>query len=193
MAELKDIAQIIGILSAAFPNFKPTELTSEVYYQTLGDIPSDELKAAVLHCISESGRAFAPSVGEIRGAVAELRSFAVNVPSSFQAWQEVQKQILENGGEHGHPVWSSPLVAEAVRRMGWRNLRMSGDQTADRARFLQCYEQLVGRATKEEMLLPDVRAYIETTADERKQIADQERRRALDTGEDNYFLPEGAR
>jgi hypothetical protein len=162
MASEIDIAQIIGILSAAFPNFKPSELTPEVYYQTLGDIPTDELKAAVLHCIGESGRAFAPSVGEIRGAVAELRSFAINVPSSFQAWQEVQKQILENGGDFGNPEWSNPLVEEAVRRMGWRNLRMSEDQTADRARFLQCYEQLVERATKEEMLLPDVRGYLES-------------------------------
>lgn len=162
MADIRDIAQIIGILSAAFPNFKPSELTAEVYLQTLADIDTDELKAAVLHCITQSGRAFAPSVGEIRGAVAELRSLASRVPSSYQAWQEVQHQIIINGGDHGHPEWSSPLVEEAVKRMGWRNLRMSEDQTADRARFLQCYEQIVERATKEEMLLPQVAGYIET-------------------------------
>lgn len=183
MAELKDIAQIIGILSAAFPNFKPSDLTPEVYFQTLNDIPTDELKAAVLHCISESGRAFAPSVGEIRGAVALLRSYSVNVPSAYQAWQEVQKQILENGGDYGRPVWSSRLVEEAVRRMGWRNLRMSEDQTADRARFLQCYEQLVQRATQEEMLLPEVRGYIETNRPELitgeiKMLTDKLRKRA---------------
>jgi hypothetical protein len=162
MADIQDIAQIIGILSAAFPNFKPSELTAEVYYQTLSDIDSGELKAAVLHCISQSGRAFAPSIGEIRGAVAELRSIASNVPASFQAWQEVQQQILVNGGDYGTPEWSSPLVEEAVKRMGWRNLRMSEDQTADRARFLQCYEQIVERATKQEMLLPQVAGYIES-------------------------------
>jgi hypothetical protein len=166
MAEPRDIAQIIAMLSAAFPNFKPSDLTPEVYYQTLADIPADELKAAVLHCITQSGRAFAPSIGEIRGAVAELRSFAANVPPSFQAWQEVQQQILINGGDYGKPEWSSPLVAEAVRRMGWRNLRMSEDQTADRARFLQCYEQVVERATKQEMLLPRVAGYIETRRNE---------------------------
>jgi hypothetical protein len=167
-----DIQQIINMFLAAFPNFKPTELTPEIYYQTLSDIPADELKAAVLHCITQSGRAFAPSVGEIRGAVAELRSFAANVPSSFQAWQEVQQQILINGGDYGNPEWSSPLVEEAVRRMGWRNLRMSEDQTADRARFLQCYEQIVERATKNEMILPHVAGYIES------------RREALTAGND---------
>jgi hypothetical protein len=178
VSEPRDIAQIIGILSAAFPNFKPTELTAEVYLQTLADISSDELKAAVLHCITQSGRAFAPSIGEIRGAVAELRSFSANVPSSFQAWQEVQKQILVNGGDYGKPEWSSPLVEEAVKRMGWRSLRMSEDQTADRARFLQCYEQIVERATKQEMILPQVAGYIETkrteslASGEMKQLAE---------------------
>jgi hypothetical protein len=162
MSTPNDIQQIINMLLAAFPNFKPTELTAEVYYQTLGDIASDELKAAVLHCVTQSGRAFAPSIGEIRGAVAELRSFAANVPSSFQAWQEVQQQILINGGDYGKPEWSSPLVEEAVKRMGWRNLRMSEDQTADRARFLQCYEQIVDRATKRERILPQVAGYIES-------------------------------
>jgi hypothetical protein len=162
MSEPRDIAQIIAILSAAFPNFKPSEMTPEVYYQTLSDLPADELKAAVLHCITQSGRAFAPSVGEIRGAVGEIRSLSANVPSSFQAWQEVQQQILINGGDYGKPEWSSPLVEEAVKRMGWRNLRMSEDQTADRARFLQCYEQIVDRATKREMILPQVAGYIET-------------------------------
>jgi hypothetical protein len=174
----RDIAQIIGMLSAAFPNFKPSELTAEVYLQTLSDIDTDELKAAVLHCITQSGRAFAPSIGEIRGAVAELRSVSANVPGSFQAWQEVQQQILINGGDYGHPEWSNPMVEEAVKRMGWRNLRMSEDQTADRARFLQCYEQVVERATKNEMMLPQVSGYIEErrmdalTSGEMKQLAE---------------------
>ena len=161
MAELKDILQIINVMLAAFPNFKPTEGTAEIYYQTLSDIPTEELRAAVLHCLTENGRAFAPSVGEIRGAVAELRGMLANVPSSYQAWQEVQTQILENGGEFGHPVWSNPLVEKAVKRIGWRNLRMSDFPESERARFIACYEQLVSRAEKEEMLIPEIRGYIE--------------------------------
>ena len=161
MSDITDIAQIVGIISAAYPNWNVTEYTNEVYYQTLHDIPADELKVAVLHCISENGRKFAPSVGEIRGAVAEMRGIASNLPSAYQAWEEVQKQILENGGDFGKPVWSNSIVESAARMIGWRNLRMSEDQTSDRARFIQCYEQLVVRATRDEMLLPEVRGYIE--------------------------------
>ncbi|MEO6566718.1 MAG: replicative helicase loader/inhibitor [Casimicrobiaceae bacterium] len=161
MANILDIAQIVGVISAAYPNWKPTEFTTEVYYQTLQDIPTEELKAATLHSVSEAGRAFAPSVGEIRGAVAELRGMSANVPSSYDAWEEVQRQLLENGGDFGNPVWSHPLIERAMKQMGWRNLRMSENQIADRARFVQCYEQLVDRATRENMLLPEVRGYIE--------------------------------
>jgi hypothetical protein len=161
MADHNDIQQVINVLLAAFPNFKPSEQTTEIYWQTLHDIPTEELRAGVLHCLTESGRAFAPSVGEIRGAVAELRGMLANVPSSYQAWQEVQTQILENGGEFGNPAWSNPLVEKAVKRIGWRNLRMSDFPESERARFIACYEQLVSRAEREEMLIPEVRGYIE--------------------------------
>ncbi len=173
MAKTNDIRQIINMFVAAFPNFKPSELTPEVYMQTLGDIPTEELKAAVLHCLSESGRAFAPSIGEIRGAVSELRSYAANVPSPFQAWQEVLQQMNENGGDFGNPVWSHPLIERAVRAIGWRNLRMSENPIADRARFLQCFEQLQERAARENMLLPEVRGYIEANGARLMAPADQ--------------------
>lgn len=162
MANLEDIAEILAVISIAYPNFIVTEKTNEVYWQILSDIPTDELKAACLHCISESGRKFAPSVGEIRGAVGELRSMSANMPSSFQAWQEVQKQISDNGGDFGKPIWSCLLVEKTVQAIGWRNLRLSEDQTADRARFIQCYEQFQERAQKEDLLIPEVRGYIET-------------------------------
>ena len=175
MADQTDIAQIIGILSAAFPNFNPTELTAEVYYQVLSDIPSEELKMATRHCIAEAGRKFAPSVGELRGAVGELRGYVANVPSSYQAWQEVLQQI-NDVGSYGTPKWSNPIVEKAVRAMGWRNLCLSEEQTADRARFIQCYEQFEERAGREEMMQPAVRGYLEVNGARVLAPADQIKR-----------------
>ena len=160
MCSVLDVAQIVKVIAVAYPNWQPTAETSEVYYQLLQDVPTDELKAAVLHCLGESGRRFAPSVGEIRGAVSELRGMSANVPSAFQAWQEVLRQFSLTGS-YGTPQFSHPLIERAVRQLGWRELCMSENQTADRARFLQCYDQLLTRATKEDMLLPEVRGYIE--------------------------------
>jgi hypothetical protein len=160
MATANDIQQIVNMFLAAFPNFKPTDLTPEIYFQTLQDIPSDELKAAVLHCITQAGRAFAPSIGEIRGAVSDLRRAATNVPSAYDAWQEVGSQIV-SVGSYGAPAFSSPLIERTVRNLGWRNLCMSENQIADRARFVQAYEQILERATKEDIMLPSVKGYIE--------------------------------
>jgi hypothetical protein len=152
MANQTDIAAVLAVINVAYPNFTVTEKTVEVYWQILSDIPSDELKAAALHCISESGRKFAPSVGELRGAVGELRSLSNNVPSSFEAWQEFKK------GRYSHP-----LVEKAANLIGRKEFGMSNvdDEPSWRARFIQAYEQLQARAEKEDLMVPEVRGYIE--------------------------------
>ena len=180
MASEIEVAEIVMIISAAYPNFKSTEYTTEVYFQTLKDIPGDLLKVATLHSIAENGRQFAPSVGELRGAVLDLQKIGNDVPSSFEAWQEVQQQIVENGGDFGNPVFSHPIVEKTVKAIGWRNLRMSEDVTADRARFIQAYEQFASRDDIESMMLPEVKGYIEVNGQKRlaptsqiKQLADR--------------------
>lgn len=160
MANMRTIAEIVAKLSAAYPNWNVSEYTVEVYYQDLHDIPDEELQIAAQHCRAESGRKFAPSTGELRGAVAELRQMSTNVPTSFQAWQEVLQQIVAVGS-YGTPAFSNPVVDRAVRALGWRQLCLSEDPISDRARFIQCYEQLLERALTEEMLIPEVRGYLE--------------------------------
>lgn len=162
MCQPVDIEQIINMLEIAFPNFHPKDAdkTRELYWQTLRDIPTDELKAAVLNCLTEAGRAFAPSVGEIRGAVANLRSMSSNVPSSYQAWEEVRIFIRDNS-YYVEPHWSHPLIEKTVRLFGLENLRQSENGMSDRMRFIQCFEQLVERAMSDEMLLPEVHGYLE--------------------------------
>jgi hypothetical protein len=160
MATEREVAQIIAVIATAYPNWQPAPNTPELYYQLLGDIQTEELKTAVLHCVAESGRKFAPSIGEIRGAVGELRGMISNVPSSYQAWQEVQRQIVDVGS-YRTPEFTSPVIKAAVDAMGWRNLCLSEDATADRARFIQCYEQFKTRAELEGTMLPEVRGYIE--------------------------------
>ena len=155
MANEQDIAQIISVISAAYPNFNPTEQTAEVYFQTLKDIPSDLLKAATLQSVSEAGRKFAPSVGEIRGMVVEIRKSANDIPDSWQAWNEVKRAMVDVGS-YRKPDFTSPLVAEAVSAMGWKNLCLSENEVADRMHFIKAYEQLVKRVEADANYLPDV-------------------------------------
>lgn len=58
---------MIARLSAAFPNWNVNKYTVQVYFEDLQDIPDGELEDAARACRMESGRAFAPSIGEIRG------------------------------------------------------------------------------------------------------------------------------
>jgi hypothetical protein len=126
----------------------------------LQDLPADLLKAATLQCLSEAGRAFAPSVGEIRGAAVEIQRRIAGLPTSYQAWQEVLSQMAENGGDFGNPEWSHPLIEATVKTLGWRNLRMSDNQVADRANFVRAYDQLSARTMSDDTMLPQVRDYI---------------------------------
>lgn len=182
MASKLDIAEILGVIAVAYPNFAVTEQTNQVYWQILSDIPTDELKAATMHCISESGRKFAPSVGELRGAVGELRGLSSNVPSSYEAWQEFKRAVTHSNYV---PEWSHPLVEKSAKLIGMREYGQSDvdDEPSWRARFIQCYEQLQERAERENLLLPEVRGYIETNGgrllaptDQMKQLTDRMRR-----------------
>ena len=160
MASREDVAKMVVVMSAAFPNWKVNEYTVDVYYTDLKDIPAAELMAASQMCRTEAGRAFAPSTGEIRGAVMDIRRRSMNQPSSFEAWQEVQRQIVDVGS-YGTPEFSNPLIRKTVDSLGWKALCMSENQTADRARFIQSFEQFSERAEKEMMLTPELKGYIE--------------------------------
>lgn len=162
MANLQDIVELTAKLSAAYPNWNITEFTNDIYFDDLKDIDRHELMLAAQHCRSSVTRdtRFAPSTGELRSAVMDLRRMSLNVPTAYAAWEEVCKQIQINGGDFGTPVWSSPLIEKAVGYLGWRNLRMSEDPISDRMRFIQSFEQLLARAEKEEMLIPEVREFV---------------------------------
>ena len=160
MASKKDTAEVVAVISAAYPNFNATEYTVEIYYQTLKDLSAELLKAATLQAVSEPGRKFAPSVGEIRGTILEIRKMQAGVPSSFQAWGEVRQAMIDVGS-YNKPEFSSGFITEAVKIMGWRNLCLSENDVADRAHFSKIYDQLLERAEANESLLPQVRGYIE--------------------------------
>lgn len=179
MATKLDIAEILAVIATAYPNFTVTEKTTQVYWQILSDIPSDELKAATLHCISESGRKFAPSVGELRGAVGELRGMYSNAPSSYEAWEEFRRAVVSSDYTH---IFSHQLVEDTSRLIGMRAYGQSdtGDTPSWRARFIQCYEQMQERAQRENLLVPEVRGYIEANGgrflapvDQIKQLTDR--------------------
>lgn len=178
MATKKDILEILGLISVAYPNFKMAQTggvsTADAYLAFLGDLPSDLLKAAVLKTCAEAGRAFAPTVGEIRGAVAALHSKANRIPSTIEAWEETStahyREVSEEkpfyrGGERyttdpdAHQ-WSHPLVKKVALSLGWPEFPGENEST-DRAHFFKQYDLEVMHYSEREIELPDVQHYIE--------------------------------
>lgn len=173
MATLLEVGQVVDVIGAAYPNFAPTKETINVYFELLKDIPADLLKTATLQCCAESGRKFAPSVGEIRGAASVLRIRAQGIPSALEAWDEVCTAEFRDirpdrpyyiGGqvftEDPNPhKWSHPIVERVAKMMGWPNFPGENEST-DRAHFFKQYEIESTRFSEAELELPAVTRYL---------------------------------
>lgn len=184
MANPNDIANLTARLSAAYPNWNVSALTNEMYYEDLKDIPADELMIAAQFCRTDTNRdqRFAPSAGEIRKAVSELRRKSQNIPSVIQAWNEVcsapkpypADYVIYRGGERVEPPvykWSHPLVEKIARQFGWPDFPNYENEGTDRAHFFKQYEASLQSDISEMMELPQVTKFIET-GDAMKRLAD---------------------
>ncbi len=131
--------KLMAVLTAAYPNRELPQETVELYCQFLADLPYPETEAAVKRHIMTNQ--WFPTIAEIRKAVVEL---TCDAPSAGEAWQEVW-QALSRYGQAGYFGWSHPLVRAAVQALGYENLYFSENPAADRARFMEIYEDLRNR------------------------------------------------
>lgn len=76
-------------VAAAFPNSKPDKMTMQIYFELLGDIPSDELKYAVDFCIQQPGRTFPPTIGEIRE---EWQDYRETRPINIDRFRKIEAE-----------------------------------------------------------------------------------------------------
>ncbi len=181
MASQVETAQIVAIIGAAYPNFSPTKETIQVYYELLKDIDGSALKIATLQCCAESGRKFAPGVGEIRGAVNDMRRQATGVPTALEAWAELLKapkegksyRITDEVDENGATIieekiykWSHPLVEQTAKMLGFPKFPDWSQESFERNTFFKAYEIQLQKHLKETEQLPEVKAYIEAATNQ---------------------------
>jgi hypothetical protein len=141
------------MLAAAYPNANVAAATLAVYMRTLADLEDDLLDAAAADCITRC--VFFPTVAELRHAAAQVAKLRFGAPSAGEAWEEVVSGFRYGHGDTG---WSHPWIESAIRQVGgWYNLRMSENQVADRARFLEAYRELEKREAYDAVTLPQVK------------------------------------
>jgi len=153
MATKPEITKALMVLAAAYPRFELPTATVEIYCRLLVDLDFDTLKAATLQCATIYK--FFPTVAEIRLAAVELQTMAEGIPSEAEAWGEVVKGLREIGS-YGYPKFSHELIDQVVKQFGWRNLCLSENQSADRARFMDAYSSAFKDSRRRAQMLPEV-------------------------------------
>lgn len=151
-----DVAKLVGVMAAAYPNTQVSDATIEIYVSMLRDVPFDVLTASVQQCMAESD--FLPSIAKLRE-----KALAISSPdhvSAFEAWGVVKK-AMQDVGYYRTPAFEDPLIAKAVACIGWQTLCSSENEPADRAHFARVFESLVRREEDDARTLPIVRRFRE--------------------------------
>ena len=157
-----EIAKILAVLAAAYPKFEVDDVKVQVWYEMLGDLEYSIVNIAIKKLIMQN--TFPPSIAEVRKAVTELMN--PEQVTSSEAWGEVTRAIRNYGYYHEEEALASmsPITAQLVRYMGWREICMSEDIGVIRGQFLKMYQQVRERDRREMLLPADLRQGIQRLA-----------------------------
>lgn len=90
----EETIKILMVIQAAYPNYKPQDKTVavNVWAEMLGDIPYEQVSAALKAYIQTDKNGFAPGIGDIREKVQMLFGEDVEI-NETEAWSLVLKAI----------------------------------------------------------------------------------------------------
>lgn len=145
-----EVAKLVAVLMAALPGAHVGPQTSAVYERMLADLDFETARVAVEQVLATWRYAsMLPSVAEIRDRVMALKHGEVS--AGGEAWGLVQRAIASRGRNRtpGVDFELEPVALETVRALGWVNLCSSETPAADRARFIELYDQLAARGRRE--------------------------------------------
>lgn len=137
-----ETAKVVAMLSASYPNWSPSKETVAMYHRAFGDLSSENVMAAAEVWVMTEERY--PTIAGLRKLAASLTgSLAL---SADEAWLEVSTVAYEYGTDRdGRPRWSTDLVRQAVRTIGYWEICVSSNPSAVRAQFLKVYGELKSR------------------------------------------------
>ena len=142
MATEIEILRLLKILGDVYPSFQLSSSAIKMYVRLLDDIPGSVLEQSALDHISRS--TFFPSIAELRSAAFYIIDAIDPVPNEYEAWSEVQSEILQVG-HISLPHFDNPITTKVVEQLGWRYLCLSENPMADRSHFVKAYQTLAER------------------------------------------------
>lgn len=140
-----EATDIVAWLVGAYPHRPLPPSSAAVYALALADVDFDGAKAAVMRLIQTSR--WLPTIAEIREEVAKAR---VSLPGAEEAWGVVRRAISRYGS-YRSPSFDCDEIDAAVDAIGWRELCLSEDHTASRARFCAAFTTIASRRMHNEL------------------------------------------
>jgi len=131
--------RITILLVAAYPAWKPSEATMQLYERLMRPFDALLAERAVMDII-RSPREFAPPVGSIcyRAASLELELGGEEALSAEEAWAELSAAIRRRGYYRG-PDFGNRALARTVSAMGWGEICTNPNLEATRAHFFRLF------------------------------------------------------
>ena len=148
----KEFASFAMALKTYYPreNLLPNEQAMELWFMQLQDIPFQVAEVGLNKWVSLNK--WSPSISDIREMASGITQG--ELPDWGDAWEEVCRAIRRFGSYRAMEALESmsPLARKATERIGFTNLCMSENQSADRANFRMIYETLAEREKKNSQL-----------------------------------------
>lgn len=150
----QEAARLVAVILAACPA-QSSKLDSQrqlgmvdAFEALLGDMSYEQANAAVAVLLQT--RPYMPAVADIRATALELTRGPV-APGGEQ-WGSVLRAMNEQGA-YRQPgtdfVFHDAITARCVQALGWRELCLSENTVADRARFVELYDKLAAQSQRE--------------------------------------------
>lgn len=149
----EEAQKLVTVMVMAFPGLfgrmdvAQQENTMAIYRRMLSDLAYPVANAAVERLLATAK--FMPTIAEIREACLTLSDAEQRAGGS--AWGDVLEAIRKYGAYRSPGAdfeLADPVTAACVNAMGWRNLCLSDNQIADRARFIELYDIEAGKARR---------------------------------------------
>ncbi len=153
-------------------NLLPNKQALDLWFFQLQDIPYQVAEISLNKWVSLNK--WSPSIADIREMATSISHG--ELPSWGDAWEEVLRAIRKYGSYRPVEAMNSlsPLARKATERIGFRNLCISENISADRANFRMIYEQLAEREKKEAQLSVPLKTLIAQMQSESKLIDSKE-------------------
>ena len=157
----KDFSIFASALKTYYPREKllPNEPAMELWYNQLKDLDYKVAELTLNKWVATEK--WSPSIADIRALASEI--MLGDTPDWGKGWEQVENAIKTYGSYRQAEALESmdDITRDTVKRLGFYNLCISENQTADRANFRMIYEQIAERKKRDKQIPESLRLTIQ--------------------------------